>query len=911
MTDPNRPNHGNDPTDPHGPGDPYEPGDPHDPRDPAGRGRPEPYRPKIWRPADRTLPPPARPHHPPGPGLPDDAGSPGGTGRPAESASPDGLGHRPGPVHPNSLARGEGSELPDDPYGPSRPVFPGAPGGGPEFPAEAGRGAVDPGRSLGPEDPDHLRAPAPPPHPYYQEVEFLTHGEAPVRFAVRYGEDHQVPGRPGFLARRAYLGTAAQPVVQYRLASPALADPYAYGRLEREVAAAVALERRYGGARSGAVLTRTVGFDLTSAEPFVLYRPPTGRPLADWAGRLAAEEQERIVGQLATAVRLLADAGLVHRAVTPGTVRWDGTRVRLCEPYAALRAGEPREPYGAAPWASPEQRAGHGTADPRDDLWSVAEIAYFLLAGHPDRGEGPPRDLADYRRLAALGHSGLFSPLAAERPSPEELLRLLHVPDPLASGAGAADPLDRWRAAYDHQIARKRALTGAGRPDDGTAPDAAHEPRPPRASLLGRIFGGGDPARPAGADRRPDEDRGTGPGQPPYRERRFGQDARGGPAGASGPAAFVPSPEPLSSALSRGRMCPHCLLPVTYDERLLVTIDAKGNRIPLDLGAERRPGHRADALRKAYHLCPHTGKGDEEHELPVPYLTNGEPLTVALVGSSSVGKTHLLAAMLGEVELGGLEPYGLKCRPLNPEAHRTYLRERVQSLQQGRQLGRTGQQTFARFADGLLVSAGGATPRPVVFFDLAGEDLAQDSEVGRFLMGVDAFVFVLDPLRALRLTSLDSVRQQSGLRRRELGDEAFATVLNRIPRQRGGLVAAPVALAVNKSDLVRFEPVVDRWLGRAMTGRHDPVAVDAESRDAYAFLAHHASPAWLKPFDDCADCALHFVAATGGQARGDRFPHGARPRRVLAPLLSLFASCGLLPGADTAGPLGPGEGNVR
>ncbi|MFJ4958002.1 hypothetical protein [Streptomyces sp. NPDC088739] len=940
MTDPNRPNQGNDPTDPHEPWDPNEPWDPHDP---AGRGRPEPNRPKIWRPADRSLPPPGRPHRPTGPGsgLPGDAVPPGGTGRPAETAFPDGPGHqtgppradgpaRPtggpaypsGPVHPNSHAHNESSGRSDDPYGPPGPAFPGppgppggpggagAPGDGPEFPAEAGRGAADPGRSLGPEDPDHLRAPTPPPHPYYQELEFLTHGEAPVRFAVRYGEDHQAPGRPGFLARRAYLGTAGQPVVQYRLASPALADPYAYGRLEREVAAAVALERRYGGARPGAVLTRTVGFDLTSAEPFVLYRPQSGRPLADWAGRLAAEEQERIIGQLATAVRLLADAGLVHRAVTPGTVRWDGTRVRLCEPYAALRAGEPREPYGAAPWASPEQRAGHGTADPRDDLWSVAEIAYFLLAGRPDRGEGPPRDLADYRRLAALEHSGVFSPRASERPGPEDLLRLLHVPDPLASGVGAADPLDRWRAAYDQQIARKRALSGAGRPDGGAASEAAaREPRPPRASLFGRIFGGADPARPAGADRRPDGDRGTG--RPAHGERRFTPDARGGPAGSTGPAAFVPPPEPLSAALSRGRMCPHCLLPVTYDERLLVTIDAKGNRIPLDLGAERRPGHRADALRKAYHLCPHTGQGDEEHELPVPYLTNGEPLTVALVGSSSVGKTHLLAAMLGEVELGGLEPYGLKCRPLNPEAHRTYLRERVQSLQQGRQLGRTGQQTFARFADGLLVSAGGATPRPVVFFDLAGEDLAQDSEVGRFLMGVDAFVFVLDPLRALRLTSLDPVRQQSGLRRRELGDEAFATVLNRIPRQRGGLVAAPVALAVNKSDLVRFEPVVDRWLGRALTGRHDPVAVGAESRDAYAFLAHHASAAWLKPFDDCADCTLHFVAATGGQARGDRFPHGARPRRVLAPLLSLFASCGLLPGVDTAGPLGPGEGNVR
>ncbi|WP_329284035.1 hypothetical protein [Streptomyces sp. NBC_00691] len=750
-------------------------------------------------------------------------------------------------------------------------------------PGPGGRGqGAGPSGPIGPDHPDHLAEPSPPPHPYYQELEFLTPKEAQSRFAVRYGEDHRPPGRPGFLARRAFLGAGGVPVVQYRLASSAQGDPQAYGLLEREVAASVALERRYGGDKFVGILTRIVGFDLTAAEPFVLYRPPSGRPLSDWAGRLGAEDQERITGQLAMAVRLLGELGLVHRAITPENVRWDGARVRLCEPYAALRAGEAREPFGVAPWASPEQRAGRGTVDPRDDLWSVAELAYYLLSGRPDRGEGPPADLADYRRLAALQSGGLYSPYAAERPRPDELLRLLYVPDPLAAGTDAADVLEPFRTQYDVQLARKHVLSGGSRPGAGpagaTQEAATRDPRPSRTSLISKIFGGGEPPRSA----------------PPRHAV---------PRAAEPPRAAAPPSELLHAPPSRSRMCPHCLLPVEYDERLLVTIDAKGNRIPLDLSTERRPAHRADALRKAYHLCPHTVDGDEGHELPLPYLVNGEPLSIALVGSSSVGKTHLLAAMLGEVELGGLEPYGLKCLPLNPEAHRAYLRERVQSLQQGRQLGRTGQQTFARFADGLLVSAGGAVPRPVVFFDLAGEDLAQDSEVGRFLMGVDAFIFVLDPLRALRLPSLEPVREQSGLRLRELGDEAFATVLNRIPRQRGGLVAAPAALAVNKSDLVRFEPVVDRWLGRALPGRLDPVAVRAESRDAYAFLAHGASPAWLKPFDDCADCTLHFVAATGGQARGDRFPHGARPRRVLAPLLSLFALCGLLPGAESAGPM--------
>ncbi|MEU6976754.1 MULTISPECIES: hypothetical protein [unclassified Streptomyces] len=689
-----------------------------------------------------------------------------------------------------------------------------------------------------------------------EELEFLTHRQEQIRIAVRLGEERRAPARPHLLMRQLSMGDG-WPVVQFRLPRSAQGDPRAYALLEREVAAAVAVERRYEGEKFAELFTRIVGFDLDCAEPFVLYRSSPGTPLAECLPRLGGEEQQKIVGQLAVAVRLLGEAGLVHRALTPETVRWTGGHIRLSEPHAAQRTGEPREPFGTSPWASPEQRAGRGGADTRDDLWSLARIAYYLLSGHPgppglaDRADGPPADLGEYRRLTALAQSGLFGPVAAARPSPAELLRLLRLRDPLADSVDTADPLDHGRERYDAELARKEGLLRAAREEaeERERRNERFEPAPPRKSWFPR------------GNREDDR------------------------AAAAPPPPVEPPP----------RTCPYCLLPVHYDENLLVTIDAKGTRIPLDLSGEHRPAHIKDALRTAYHLCPHAD-GDEAHELPVPYLTNGEPLSIAFVGSSAVGKTHLMAAMLGEVELGGLEPYGLKALPLNPEAHRAYLRERVQSLQQGRQLGRTGQQTFAHFADGLLVSAPGRAPRPVVFFDLAGEDLAQDGVVTRFLMGVDAFVFVVDPLRALRMPALDPLRERYGLPRRDLGDEAFTTVLNKLDRPSHGLLPAPAAIAVNKSDLMRFEPAVDRWLGRALPERYDQEQTRAESRDAYAFLDHHASPAWLRPFDDHAHCTLHFVAATGGQARGDRFPHGARPRRVLAPLLSVFAACGLLRG---------------
>ncbi|MFI5805936.1 hypothetical protein [Streptomyces sp. NPDC051561] len=695
-----------------------------------------------------------------------------------------------------------------------------------------------------------------------EELEFfLLKGDC-VRFPAGFGEDRRAPGREVALTREVKLGDGWE-VTQHRLPLSARGNTAAYDALEREVAAAVAVERSYGAEQYGEIFTRLVGHNLEVAEPFVLYKRPVGNPLADSLGSLGVQAQRNVIGQLVLAVRLLAAAGLVHRALTPYTVRWDGTRIQLPEPYAVIRVGDPRDAFGTGPWASPEQRTGQGTADGRDDVWAVAQLAYTLLSGRQSNGQGPPADLADYRQLGALGDGGAFAPYADNRPHPERLLQLLNVPDPLVMAPTASDPLARDRADFDTRTAAKRRTLGLGdtaqSPPDTNGQDwnGGYEypaPRPGRLSLRDRFTTG--------------------------RSRR----------------TTAPPPQPPEPpVVPRPALCPHCRLPVSYDEGRLFARNAKKEYKPLDLTNEHRPMHRKEALRHAFQKCPH-GPTGRPHYLPVPYLTNGEPLTIAMVGSSAAGKTHLLAAMLGEIEQGGLEPYGLTCLPLNPDWHREFLQESVQRLHQGDMLDPTHQEPFADFADGLLVTGHGVS-RPVLFFDLAGEDLAQDNEVTRFLGEVGAFIFVLDPLRALRLPTLDPVRARVGIHQRDLGDEAFTTVLNRIPRN-GRYVEAAAAVAVNKSDLVRFDPAVDHWLNRAPHTDLTAASVRAESRDAYAFVQHHGSRAWLKPFDDCARCTLHFVAATGGQERDAAFPHGVRPRRVLTPLLSIFAMHGLLPGAD-------------
>jgi hypothetical protein len=277
----------------------------------------------------------------------------------------------------------------------------------------------------------------------------------------------------------------------------------------------------------------------------------------------------------------------------------------------------------------------------------------------------------------------------------------------------------------------------------------------------------------------------------------------------------------------------------------------------------------------------------------VPYLTNGKPVTVAMVGESASGKTHLLTAMLAAVELNRLDRFGVQIRWLNAEWHGRFVEKRIQPLQSGRMLPHTAsRQLLVDFEDALLVSRAGVT-RPVAFFDLAGEDLLRTDRGTRFLAGVDAFVFVVDPLTALRLPRLDPVRARLDIDGVGFVDRTFGTVLDGIER-RSELLQVPAVIVINKADLIRFEPPVDRWLDAAPIERLDPRIVEAESRDAFAFLHRHGATAWLRPYMDCDRSTLHFASATGGQAEDGLFRPDQQARRVLEPLVSLLAMCGLL-----------------
>ncbi|WP_233518185.1 protein kinase family protein [Streptomyces corynorhini] len=350
-------------------------------------------------------------------------------------------------------------------------------------------------------------------------------------------------------------------------------------------------------------------------------------------------------------------------------------------------------------------------------------------------------------------------------------------------------------------------------------------------------------------------------------------------------------------------LCPYCLETIQLDLSALFVPDSKMQYQPLDLAAIGNPLRRQDLMRGAVQKCA-ADPDFPEHFIPVPYLMYGRPLTVAMIGQSSTGKSHLLTQMIAEITDGGLEPFGLTWQSVNPEQHARFVRERVQPLRSGRVLDHTGGlrlDGFARFVESLLITDAHGRVRPVAFFDLGGEDLVRTDAALRFLLGVDAMVFVVDPALALPLPELDRARERWGLEVNRDGDLAFGTVLDRLPRNGPYLdVAAAVVLA--KADLLRFRPPVDRWLSEPPppAGALDTAWLREESQDVYGLLRHHAGPAWLRPFDAIRHCTLHVASATGGQEDRGRFPAGARPRRVLEPLVSLLAMRGVIEVRDGA-----------
>lgn len=347
--------------------------------------------------------------------------------------------------------------------------------------------------------------------------------------------------------------------------------------------------------------------------------------------------------------------------------------------------------------------------------------------------------------------------------------------------------------------------------------------------------------------------------------------------------------------------CPVCLDRIPAEGEQLYEF-VGGQPQPKVLPSSASLTKTADITRNSYRLCPNPSGDVAKHYLPTALtsLPNMHPpIVVGFVGASQSGKTHLLATMVGAIQRGELQRYGLSASPMDPDRHQKFMSRATNALIERHERIPGTKHGVNDIADVFMVTSPVTGTWPLTFFDIAGEDLTQVGTTGRFLAGAKALVFVVDPGLAMGWSGTEA--ETHG--RSSLGDDTFGAVLARIDHGQP-LLDVPAVVVINKSDRLRFRPPVDAWLRSPSANRIDLERIQAESRDAFALLFEHQAQSWLQPYYRCRRATLHFATATGGEVGHDeRYPRGVRPGRVLEPLVALLAMTGVLtgPGYDEVG----------
>ena len=226
-------------------------------------------------------------------------------------------------------------------------------------------------------------------------------------------------------------------VVAVKLLRSDAADASARARMEAEA--------RLAGGLSHPGIARVLDYDESDEDeprPFIVMEHVDGETLSAALrrdGAMSAEHAMRVVAEVAAALQVAHESGVVHRDVKPGNIMIDRTGRAVLVDFGIARSpsSEPLTSTGSilgtADYLSPEQAVGR-VATGRSDLYALGVVAYSCLMGAPPF----PRenDVA-----TALAHVS------------EPLPTMEGVPAPVASlvrRLTAKDPEDRPLTAAPH-----------------------------------------------------------------------------------------------------------------------------------------------------------------------------------------------------------------------------------------------------------------------------------------------------------------------------------------------------------------------------------------------------------------------------------------------------------------------------
>ena len=357
-------------------------------------------------------------------------------------------------------------------------------------------------------------------------------------------------------------------------------------------------------------------------------------------------------------------------------------------------------------------------------------------------------------------------------------------------------------------------------------------------------------------------------------------------------------------------VCPYC-----GNTHSLCTCDVKCSYdSPLGTKCVRGVVRDADGRipdgRKAYCMrckharksvfCPELGK-----ELPMRCLTS-TVLPIVLVGAKESGKSSYLAAAIRELRRKSAAfSFGIDTNAVG-ETAAVYDRDYGSPLDENRTLDATNP---CRELSPLIypISFGKARREAVIsFYDTAGNDLCSEEHIkikNRCLSVAGGILFLIDPLQInsvrQRLCGKVALPPKSDDACRVL--ESVVSLIYRFNNQKPGkLIDIPIAVTFTKLDLLISHGIIDRNGSAAGDGMHEArgafVRSDADEvrRELSALAEEYFSDEMLAYLSCFRHKEMFAVSALGSDPVNGRLTAPVAPKRVLDPLLWIFAEKGFV-----------------
>lgn len=301
------------------------------------------------------------------------------------------------------------------------------------------------------------------------------------RLRRAFGDDYELlseVGRGGFGTVYRARDLQLERVVALKVLEPSLTrDPAAVERFRREAQLAARLRHPHVVAI----------YDIGGRYGLIWYtmelvEGPNLAQLVDQEGPLPRERALRLLEEGLSALAEAHRLGMIHRDVKPENMLIDASgALRITDFGLALallgsgRYGGASSRSGTPQFASPEQLLGE-KVDPRTDLYSLAAVAWYALAGRPPFGG---RNVPE---ILARQTTDSLPSLREERPDVGERL------EAVLTRALRGEPNERFAGA-DEFLGAVRAAAEADQGEPGAWGDVARwlgmkspprSPRPPR-----------------------------------------------------------------------------------------------------------------------------------------------------------------------------------------------------------------------------------------------------------------------------------------------------------------------------------------------------------------------------------------------------------------------------------------------